>query len=216
MKYEIIFYHSGKTAQIEKTVNSELESSELELSLSSAAVTPEELAEELKKSLKRTDLVFVVGGLDGGEQSTDNVLSIILSSNGSEVRSEKLVDDEKNTSYLLKCKNQTIVVFPDDIEFIEKMLRAKIILELRKKYSLKYEEGERPQMDKITKELDSQLSGMNRVRTSIGISNDSPPRNTEGNKILKRMKTAVIILLALGCIQIVAAGILFFTNLPSA
>ena len=108
MKYEIIFYHSGKTAQIEKTVNSELESSELELSLSSAAVTPEELAEELKKSLKRTDLVFVVGGLDGGEQSTDNVLSIILSSNGSEVRSEKLVDDEKNTSYLLKCKNQIL------------------------------------------------------------------------------------------------------------
>ena len=71
-------------------------------------------------------------------------------------------------------------------------------------------------MDKITKELDSQLSGMNRVRTSIGISSDSPPRNTEGNKILKRMKTAVIILLALGCIQIVAAGILFFANLPSA
>ncbi len=212
MKYEMIFYHSGKTAEIERAAAQRLRRIGLELSASTAAVDPKELAEELKKSLKKTNIVFVVGGLDGGVQSTENVLSTILSSNGSSMKSNKLVDDDENTVYLLKCKKQTIIVFPDDTEVIGRMFDAKIISELKKTYSLKEEKSETPSMEKITKELDTNLSGMNRVRTSINIGGE-PPKNTEGNKTLKMMKTAVIVFLSLGIVQFAAAAYLFITNI---
>ncbi len=213
MKYEMIFYHSGKTAEIERTVQSKLEKLGLELSCSSAAVEPKELAEELSKSLGKADIVFVTGGLDGGVQSTDNVLSAVLSSNGSVMKSNKLVDDEGNIVYLIKCRKQTIVVFPDDTDIISKMFDAKLLSELKKTYSLKEEKSDIPTMDKITKELDTQLAGMNRVRTSVHSESIADKKRTEDIKKLKILKIAIIVLFSLGLIGIAAAFVLFFLNL---
>lgn len=212
MKYEIIFYHSGKTAEIERTAAHRLEKIGLELSASAAAVNPEELAAELDKALKKTNIVFVVGGLDGGVQSTENVLSAVLSSNGSTMKSNKLVDDDENTVYLLKCRKQTIAVFPDDTDVIGKMLDAKIVSELKKTYSLKEEKNDVPSIEKIANDLNTNLAGISRVRTSINIGGE-PPKNTEGKKTLKTLKTAVIVLLSVGAVQFAAALYLFITNL---
>ncbi len=212
MKYEIIFYHSGKTAEIEKTADSRLKSIGLESAVSTAAVSPKELADELSASLKRVNIVLIIGGIDGGVQSTENVLSTVLSSDASSIKSHKLIDNDGNIVYLIKCQNQTIAVFPDDTAIIDKMLEAKIISELKKIYSLKQEKSDKPSMEKITGELNEQLSKSNRVRTSISIGNNEPQK-PKTDKTLSAMRIAVISLIVLGCGFFAASGILLFTNL---
>lgn len=167
MDYEIIFYHSGKTAEIERMLERRLEGLGLKRSISAAAADPSELAGMLGKSLSRCELIFVVGGLDNSTGSTDNVLSSVLSSEKGKLSSERLIDDNENTAYLIRSEKQLIAVVPDETEVIEKMLDKKIISEIKTVYSLSEKNDEKPSIKEIKDELDKQLNDMGRTRTNV-------------------------------------------------
>lgn len=206
LDYEIIFYHSGRTAEIEKAINQRLEKTGMNMSQSAAAVSPAELADMLSTSLDRSEAVIIVGGLDGGSQSTENVLSAVLSTNGSKMKSNKIVDDSGNTAYMIRCLEQTILVFPDETDVITSMLDAKIISELAGIYKLKPVQENTPSIDEIANELDRQLAGISRTRTNI-TSDDHPSK-----KSFTGLKIAIAVLMALAAIQLAAAGCIYFTN----
>lgn len=207
LNYEIIFYHSGKTSEIEKVISSKLSPVGMEMSQSLAATVPTELAEFLGKSLDRVDTVIIVGGLDGGKQSTDNVLSTVLSTNGSKMKSNKIVDDNGNNGYIIKCLEQTIIVLPDETAVIANMLERKIVSELSQIYKLKPKSENTPSIESITKELDRQLASMDRVRTPVAAVQDKKPE-----KSLKGLKAAIITLTVLSLVQLLSAGYLYLIN----
>lgn len=204
MNYEIIFYHSGQTAGIENRTAELLSGLSLELSRCRAALTPPELAQHLAESLDRTDIVLIIGGLDGGLQSTDKILSVVLSGKNGNIKSDKLVDDDGNTAYLIRSRKQTIIVLPDDAEIIEKMLCMKIKAELQKIYSLTEVNEEKASIEEITRQLDSRLSGLQSMPHADG-------NLYAGNrdKSLVGLRFLIAALLALGLIQAVLALIFF-------
>ena len=204
MNYEIIFYHSGRTSETEKLLNKKLSPYGVERAGSIAAITPTDLAKELEAALDRSRLVIIIGGLDGGRQSTDTILSSILSS-GSGMTSEKLIDNEENISYIIKSEDRTIVVLPDEPDIISEMLDKRIISELRRRYSLTSEKDDSPTIESVVSELDKQLSKMDRTRTSIG--NEFMRREEQS---LKRLKVLIIALFAAGIALSALSIILFF------
>ena len=207
LDYEIIFYHSGKTAEIEKAINQRLGNTGMNMSHSAAAVSPTELADMLSESLERSEAVIIVGGLDGGRQSTENVLSAVLSTNGSKMKSNKIVDDSGNIAYMIRCLEQTIFVFPDETDVITSMLDAKIISELGKIYKLKPAEKNTPSIDEIANELDRQLAGISRTRTNIAVA-DSKPKE----KSFIGFKISIAVLTALAAVQLIVAGCIYLMN----
>ena len=166
MEYEIIFYHSGRTAEIERLLEKRLEALDLSRRISAAAADPEELSEMLRKSMSGCELIFVVGGLDNSKKSTDNVISSVLSSEKG-LSSERLIDDDENTAYLIRSEKQLIAVVPDDTEVIEKMLEKKIVSRIKSVFSVSEQNDEKPSINEIKEELDRQLSELGRTRTSV-------------------------------------------------
>ena len=205
MKYDIIFYHSGKTAEAERLLERRLLPLGCERERTAAAITPQELGRLLGASVKSSRLVFIIGGLDGGKQSTDSVLSVILSSKDGQIRAEKLVDDNDGLCYLIRSREQTIVVFQDDPEIIEFMLENRVLDELKEVYSISGEESGLPSFESVAGELRTQLSGMKMSRPAP--LNEAVKRE---EKALKIMRAAIIALIAVGASLIAAAVILFF------
>ena len=193
MKYDIIFYHSGKTAEAERLLERRLLPLGCERERTAAAITPQELGRLLGASVKSSRLVFIIGGLDGGKQSTDSVLSVILSSKDGQIRAE------------IRSREQTIVVFQDDPEIIEFMLENRVLDELKEVYSISGEESGLPSFESVAGELRTQLSGMKMSRPAP--LNEAVKRE---EKALKIMKAAIIALIAVGASLIAAAVILSF------
>ena len=161
MEYEIIFYHSGKTFEAERLLDRKLSGLHLTRRLSAAAVTPEELADQLSGCLSRCNIIVIIGGLDGGQQSTDNILSMILSAQGDSLHCEKLLDEEDNSAYYICAEQQCILVLPDDPAVMETMLDKRLLSVLKEKYVLGDEEQEEvPSMETVTAALQKDLSGL--------------------------------------------------------
>ncbi len=161
MEYEIIFYHSGKTFEAERLLDRKLSGLHLTRRLSAAAVTPEELADQLSGCLSRCNIIVIIGGLDGGQQSTDNILSMILSAQGDSLHCEKLLDEEDNPAYYICAEQQCILVLPDDPAVMETMLDKRLLSVLKEKYVLGDEEQEEvPSMETVTAALQKDLSGL--------------------------------------------------------
>ncbi len=164
MNYEIIFYHSGKTAETERLIEKKMGGFKLERSKTTAATDPEELVSNLNNALKRTELIFICGGLDGSRQSTDSVLSAVLSAGSGKLISEKLIDDKDNIAYIIRAERQLIIAVPDDPEVISGMSDKRIRDELQAIYSLEPDEDEKPSIDEITQKLDEQLKAASSSR----------------------------------------------------
>lgn len=209
LNYEIIFYHSGKTAEIEQTISSKLSKIGMELSQSAAATSPSEVADCLSKSLKRADVIIIVGGLDGGKQSTDNVLSTIISTNGAKIQSNKIVDEDGNISYIIECLEQTIIIFPDDSSIISEMIDKKIFLKLKENYELTQNNDTAPSIESITDKLDSQLSQISRNRVKINTLDLKNKKEKSSSKILK---FSVYVLVCLAFAMLFTAGYIYLTN----
>ena len=166
MNYEVLFYHSGKTAEIERLLERKLEDIGLERRASSAATEPDELPAQLRLSLQDCGIVFIIGGMDGGSFSTEKLLSAVLSSS-SGITSDRLVDDDGNTGYILKSEGQRIVLLPDDTQTVSDMLDYHIINEFKEAYSLTPIESQKPAIGEITDRLNGQLSEMSSTRTGL-------------------------------------------------
>lgn len=207
MNYEIIFYHCTKTAEIQNTLSDGLSSAELSLSEACAAVSPKELAEKLAAAVKRSKLIFVIGGNDDGNESTEKVLKKVLSSGKADIRSEQIKIDGA-VGIIKRASEQTIVLLsdsPEDITVILPCLRQK----LAETYKLKNETHSTPLIENITKELDKQMSGTNRVRVApVGVTAEK--RNT---KKLTGLKITIAILLLLAAAQLAAASYLYISQL---
>ena len=161
MEYEIIFYHSGKTFEAERLLDRKLSGLHLTRRLSAAAVTPEELADQLSGCLSRCNIIVIIGGLDGGQQSSDSILSMILSAQGDSLHCEKLLDEEDNPAYYICAEQQCILVLPDDPAVMETMLDKRLLSVLKEKYVLGDEEQEEvPSMETVTAALQKDLSGL--------------------------------------------------------
>ena len=159
MEYEIIFYHSGKTFEAERLLDRKLSGLHLTRRLSAAAVTPEELADQLSGCLSRCNIIVIIGGLDGGQQSTDSILSMILSAQGDSLHCEKLLDEEDNPAYYICAEQQCILVLPDDPAVMETMLDKRLLSVLKEKYVLGDEEQEEvPSLETVTAALQKDLS----------------------------------------------------------
>lgn len=161
MEYEIIFYHSGKTFEAERLLDRKLSGLHLTRRLSAAAVTPEELADQLSGCLSRCNIIVIIGGLDGGQQSTDSILSMILSAQGDSLHCEKLLDEEDNPAYYICAEQQCILVLPDDPAVMETMLDKRLLSVLKEKYVLGDEEQEEvPSLETVTAALQKDLLGL--------------------------------------------------------
>lgn len=207
MEYEIIFYHSGKTAETERMLERAWRREALQRKASSAALRPEELAECLAASLQRVNLVIIIGGLDGGRQSTDTILSLILSARSGELQSEKLLDDDDRVAYVIRAGQQTLLVFPDEPDVIATMLEHRINGMLQKRYQLSDFGEQQPALDTVTSELARQLAGMNRAGGSYAAAYAEKQQRE-----LKKMRLLIGILLSVGAVLLIIAILLFFQS----
>ncbi len=204
MEYDIIFYHSGRTAEAERLLEKQFGERKMTRRASAAAMTPEELAHRLQKSLKHSDMAVIIGGLDGGSQSTDSILSSILSARAGSLHSEKLTDEEEHTAYVIHAGFQSILVFPDDTEVIEAMLDKRLLEDLSRRYSLQREEPDRPVLDHVTGQLQQELSRMGEKDTSYVL---ACQRKQQEDRKLRWM---IGILSCAGAALIVLSVVLFF------
>lgn len=203
MEYEIIFYHSGKTSETERLLDKKLTRLHLTRRTSTAAVTPEELANALQKSLTACDLVVIIGGLDGGHQSTDSILSLILSAKGDSLHCEKLVDDEENLAYCIRAEKQCLLVFPDDPDIMEEMLDKRLLSELKKEYTLREEETDVPALETVTAQLQKQLSDREAPSSDY-----HAQLIRQQETVLKRLRWGMIASAAVGVILLLLAFLL--------
>lgn len=198
MDYELIYYTAGRTAEVERVLDKNLSQMGLSHSAGEAATTIQELANALAKSLKKSQLIFVIGGLNNGYDSTDKVLSKILVTNDSNVFSKR-VDGEKDSGYIIRAIGQTIVILPDEPEEVTRILKNGIISDLAVTYSLKLPEGETTNVDDVMQNLDESLAGVQRTRLI------SAPPKPKLYKRSRKAKAIIGILLALGIVLTISA-----------
>ena len=204
MKYEIIFYHSGKTAETERLLEKKLGRIDIERQATTAAMSPAELAGALKRSLSRSNAAVIIGGLDGSRHSTDSILSSVLSSKAGKLKSERLVDDEGNEAFLIRAGRQCIILFPDETEIIEEMLDKRMLGEIKKFFDLTESDDDRLSIEYVTNELRSHLSGMSPAGSSYALMYAEKQRRE-----LKLLKVLFLSLLAAGAALIITAIIIF-------
>ena len=78
MKYEIIFYRSGKTAGLQLTIDKILNDAGFEIKNACAAADQKELGSCISAALKRSKLIIAVGQLNESDQSTEKLVSKLL------------------------------------------------------------------------------------------------------------------------------------------
>ena len=202
MDYEIIFYHSGKTAETERLLERKLSRIGLERKASTAAMSPSELAQCLKRALSRSCAALIIGGLDGSRQSADSILSAVLAPNAGKLRSERLLDENGNEAFLIRSGRQCIILFPDETEIIEEMLDKRMLSEMKKFFDLTEDEDDGPSIDEVTKELRRHLSGMSPAGSSYAL------KYAEKQK--RELKLLKILFISLACIgaALIAAAII--------
>ena len=205
MVYDMIFYHSGRTAEAERMTDRKLSALPLIKGSVYAAVSPSELAKRLGSSLGKADIVIITGGLDGGRQSTDAILSLVLSSRSAAMRCEKLLDDDDNTAYLIKAGRQYILVLPDEPEAIGTMLEKRIIRELCAGYSISAEQKESVSIDEVTDELKKSLAGLGRTGGSYGAAYAE-----KQHRELRLLRTLMLSALGAGIVFLVLAVVFVF------
>ncbi len=208
MDYEIIFYHSGSTSVLEQLLHKELSPSGMKAAASAAAFTPKKLVLLLSASLSRCDVVFIIGGLDGGKASTDTILSAVLSAGEGGISSDKLIDESGAEAYILRAAKQKIIVLPDDSEVVNEMLQSRIKDELKRDYALSGNNSavSRPDVEAIAQELDKELSKTSRVRVTF----ENEYAKKEARSLKKLLIPTVMFAVAgvvLACLAVVA----FFT-----
>lgn len=139
MKCDLIFYLARRTSYCEKALKKQLEELSIGLNQVTASTTPVMLGEKLIESLKRCNLVFIIGGLGfTGKNGLSDVLSKALSATrvtSSDIR--KLKNDiGKQYGYLIRCGKQMIVALPDKPEELSEMFSPALVCCIRELYGI--------------------------------------------------------------------------------
>lgn len=139
MKSDLIFYLARKTSYCEKALKKQLSQLSVELNEVASSTDPIALGEKLSRSLKRCNLVFIIGGLgfSGSNRLTD-VLSQALSSTKVTIDDvRKLKNDLGNQyGYVIRCSKQMIIALPDHPEELTQMFSETLVTLLKTLYEL--------------------------------------------------------------------------------
>ena len=153
MQCELIFYVAHKTGYNETIFSKKLESSDLQVSKTQVATTPIDLGELLKASLERSNLVFIIGGL----QRTDETNIVEILSKCLENRSkEKIIckrienSQGKNDGYIVQSGRQMIVMLPDVPDELEIMAGNVLLQYISEFYSLKFKKMDEDAEKKVS------------------------------------------------------------------
>lgn len=207
MNYDIIFYLSGKTSQLQYRIQKSLESPSLTFKSACAALEQKELEEKLSQAIKENSLVFIVGEQNSSEQSAEQVLEKVINSRNDNISSEKIKTDG-GFCEIKTVGEQSIIFLPDDTEKTEKIM-PELKEKLAKKYKLKFPVQDKVKIDDITKELDRTMGGINRVKLDrTGINAERKLRSQ-----LKKLKITIAVLLVLAALQMGAASYLFISQM---
>lgn len=199
MNYELIYYRSSATAEIQHITEKNLSDTGLKLSDAYAAAAPGELADRLSAAVRKVKLIFIVS-----EQSGENVLKKILSPK-KEANSKTITTENGAKAVIYTSGEQTIILVPGEMDHAEDLLKI-IRKKLTEKYHLQEVRDEAPDIGTVSDELDKQLSSVKRVRVT-------PSGSTAEKRIdstLKGWRTLFIILMVLAFLQLGAAAYIYF------
>ena len=198
---EIIFYHSGQTAEIEKVLSSELSLISLSISQVRAAMTAEVFSDMLENAFQQSNVIFIIGESDGNRQ----VIEQFFSANHLDGKFEPLTDDY--TAGIVRYGEKCVILLPDDAEQIKTMFAETIREKLSDGNSQNEYREELPSIESIIKEMDSRLSY--RKRTPVGVNRHARQNR---NKTLAWYRVSIFILILLGIIQAVLAVVFLTTG----
>lgn len=126
MDCRLVFYSARKTSFCERALKKSFLELDLKLLKTSFAVKAKQLVDFLSESFSGCDMVFVIGGLSLDEER--NAKTIIASSvDGTSVDDIKRLDNESGEDgYVLRAKNQFLIMLPDEPYQIENIMQGAI------------------------------------------------------------------------------------------
>ncbi len=126
MDCRLVFYSARKTSFCERALKKSFLELDLKLLKTSFAVKAKQLVDFLSESFLGCDLVFVIGGLSLDEDR--NAKTVIASAvDGSSVDDLKKLDNESGEDgYVLRAKNQYLIMLPDEPDQIESIMQGAI------------------------------------------------------------------------------------------
>ena len=131
MDCSIIYYIAYKTGYIQRNLNKKFNTiPDIKVTSTVAAVSEEDLSEKFGKSLEKTNLIMVIGGLSAAEKrNVMTILSDYFNNHDLEVTFNKKVvnPDGGKDGYLIRSGEKYIAVLPDEPEEINKMFGSELM-----------------------------------------------------------------------------------------
>ncbi len=125
MKSALIYYTAHKTGYCETAIKSCTESAGIKVDKVIAAVSDENLGQNINSCLNEYNALFVVGDILRNDKAG---LMSVLSCGLKDLNiSSKILNAEQSKGYLLEFENKKIVVLPDVPEKISRLLSAQLI-----------------------------------------------------------------------------------------
>lgn len=206
MKYEIIYYHTGGTSELEHEFRTAMQAAQMELQYACAAADPVELTEKLTAALKRTQLVIIAAADENTSQGAGTVLEKTLTpTKGSQT--VRLPSDKEKRCYAKICQSgrQAVVLYCADAD-----TEGDGIKRLRKRlasfFGTEVTEEKDKATEKIMDELNEQMKTVSRVRIAPSSGLTAEKRHEES---LKKIRITIAVLLSLAAILLGTAAWLF-------
>ena len=126
MDCRLVFYSARKTSFCERALKKSFLELDLKLLKTSFAVKDKQLVDFLSESFSGCDLVFVIGGLSlNDERNAKTVISSAV--DASSVDDIKRLNNESgDDGYVLRAKNQFLIMLPDEPSQIENIMQGAI------------------------------------------------------------------------------------------
>ena len=201
MNYEMIFYHAGKTAEIQELIDSSLSGYSLRLGNVSAAADAKELSAQLAASVSRSRLILVIG-----EEGSDRILSRVLTSSSESIR-EELIEGSGVRAVMRTVPGHAVIQLPGDTEDLSCII-DELTARIQEFFGLRPEKNDNISPIEAIKELDKKMASINRIKVTPS---GSTAEKRRGGR-LRALKITIAILLILAAAQLGAAAYLYITQ----
>jgi len=126
MDCRIVFYSARKTSFCERALKKSFPELGLTISGVSFAIDANTLGAELMGAFRKCNITFIIGGLDFSDsRSVKGIVSrAVADSNIDECK--KLKNENGEDGYVLRARNQLLVMLPDKPEQIEDIMQGPI------------------------------------------------------------------------------------------
>ena len=155
----MIFYHAGKTAEIQELIDSSLSGYSLRLGNVSAAADAKELSAQLAASVSRSRLILVIG-----EEGSDRILSRVLTSSSESIR-EELIEESGVRAVMRTVPGHAVIQLPGDTEDISCII-DELTARIQEFFGLRPEKNDNISPIEAIKELDKKMASINRIKVT--------------------------------------------------